>query len=253
MAYCNTEGIVLKITDYGETSQVVTAFTRDYGRLSGIAKGAKRLHKGVPRALDMLNRMELVFLRKPPGQLHVFTDWTVVENFLRLRQNLDTLYNGLLVAELLLDLTEESTESIELYALALDTLRLLGAGGDSFVVISHFEVKLLTLLGYMPEVTKCVVCGGALAAKARFSPREGGALCTACPAAENSCQEVSSGALASLATLARAETNLVRRLRMTPPIRKEIRAALNACIAELLGRQPRMARYLETDALVRLT
>ena len=252
MAYCKTEGIVLKVSDYSESSQIVTLFTRHFGRLHGIAKGAKRLRKGVPNALDCLNRVDLVFVRKPPGQLHLFTEWTVTENFLRLRQNLDTLYKALYVVELISDLTEETEESGELYELMLRTLNDLGAEEGFAASIFLFEINLLSLLGHMPEVKRCVACGRSLPVKARFSPRDGGALCTACPAAGSSSLAVSSGSLATIATLARAlrqgpggaETNLARRLRIPPTTRREIRSVLNACILELLGREPRMLRYV---------
>jgi len=252
MAYCKTEGIVLKVNDYSESSQIVTLFTRDFGRLHGIAKGAKRLRKGLPNALDVLNRVDLVFVRKPPGQLHLFTEWNVTENFLRLRQNLDTLYYALYVAELVSDLTEETEESAELYDVALHTLRRLGSRENPVLSLFLFEINFLGLLGHMPEVRKCVVCGRSLPVRARFSPREGGAVCTACPAAGSSCPEVSSGALATIATLARTlrqppggvEMNLARRLRIPPSTRREMRSVLNACIVELLGREPRMWRHL---------
>ena len=274
MPYCKTEGIVLRLHDYGESSQIVTFFTRDYGRLHGIAKGAKRPHKGLPNALDLLNRAEIVFVRKPHGQLHLFTEWVVTENFLRLRQNLDSLYSASYAAELLSDLTEESEESARLYELLLDTLRALAGQEAPLTAVFLFEIRLLGLLGHMPEVKKCVVCGRDLPARARFSPRDGGALCSACPATGTSLREVSSGCLATIAALARtpppardrAPTGLARpvptgmelgaqdsmamgwngarRLRIGPAARREIRSLLNACIIELLGREPRMLRFL---------
>jgi DNA repair protein RecO (recombination protein O) len=255
MAYCKTEGVVLRVSDYGESSQIATLFTRDFGRLHGIAKGAKRLRKGVPNALDALNRVDLVFVRKPAGQLHLFTEWTVTENFLRLRRNLDTLYWALYVAELVCDLTEETEEGAGLYGLLLETLRGLEASEDAALTGFGFEVNFLGLLGHMPEVRRCVVCGRSLPTKARFSPREGGALCTACPAPGSSCLEVSSGALATIAALARTpitgprpgETALARRLRIAPATRREMRQILNACIVEVLGREPRMGRHLRNE------
>jgi DNA repair protein RecO (recombination protein O) len=246
LAYCKTEGIVLKRTDYSESSQIVTLFTRDFGRLRGIAKGAKRPRKGLPNTLDLLNRVDLVFLRKPPGQLHVFAEWTVIENFLRLRQNLDKLYSGLYVAELLYELTEESEESAALYALLLDTLRALATKDDALASVFLFEINLLCLLGHMPEVKKCVVCGRSLPARARFSPRDGGALCSGCHARGSLRLEVSRGALSALATLAQAEKNLVRRLKIGSTTRREIRSILSACMVELLGREPRTLRFLSS-------
>ena len=252
LAYCKSEGIVLKVHDYSESSQIATLFTRGFGRLQGIAKGAKRLRKGIPNSLDVLDRVDLVFVRKPPGQLHLLTEWTVTENFLRLRRDLDTLYYSLYVTELISDLTEESEESAALYDLVLQTLRALESQGDPALTTFVYEIGLLALLGHMPEVRRCVVCGRSLATRARFNPREGGAVCTACPATATSCREVSSGALATIAMLARTlqpapsgtQANLTRRLRIAPATRREIRGVLNACIGELLGREPKMLRFL---------
>src|SRR5438128_6100414 len=120
-------GLVLRTTDWSETSRIATLWTREFGKVRVLAKGGRRLKSNFESALDLLTVCSMVFLRKSSGGLDLLTEARVVERFPRLRTDLAVLYAGYYVAELLSDWTEEYDPHPNLFDEALDALGTFGA------------------------------------------------------------------------------------------------------------------------------
>src|SRR5271165_5361102 len=99
--------IVLRTTDWSETSRIATLWTRELGKVRAVAKGGRRLRSSFESALDLLTLCSIVLLRKSSGGLDLLTEAQVVRRFPRLRSDLGALYAAYYVAELLADLTED--------------------------------------------------------------------------------------------------------------------------------------------------
>src|SRR5580692_5936975 len=99
--------LVVRTTDWSETSRICTLWTRELGKVRGLAKGGRRLKSNFEVALDLLTVCSIVLLRKSSGGLDLLTEAQVVERFPRLRSDLPALYAGYYVAELLADWTED--------------------------------------------------------------------------------------------------------------------------------------------------
>src|SRR3954462_3854297 len=95
--------IVCRITDWSETSRIATLWSLEFGRLRVLAKGGRRLKSNFETALDLLNVVDVVFLRKTSGGLDLLTEARVGERFPRLRTELPALYGAYYIAELLSD------------------------------------------------------------------------------------------------------------------------------------------------------
>src|SRR6266700_6940006 len=95
--------LVLRTTDWSETSRIATLWTRDFGKVRVLAKGGRRLKANFETALDLLTVCSIVFLRKSSGGLDLLTEAQVVRRFPRLRNNLPALYAGYYIAESLTD------------------------------------------------------------------------------------------------------------------------------------------------------
>src|SRR5215471_21695129 len=115
--------LVLRTTDWSETSRIATLWTREFGKVRVLAKGGRRLRSAFESALDLLTVCSIVLLRKSSGSLDLLTEAQVVRRFPRLRQDLGALYAAYYVAELLADWTEEYDPHPALYDEALATLR----------------------------------------------------------------------------------------------------------------------------------
>lgn len=238
----NALALVVRGTDWSETSRIVTLFTREFGRVRALAKGGRRLRSNFEQAFDLLTVCRIVFLRKAHGGLDLLTEAQVAERFPHLRTDLHALNVGYYVAELLSDGTQDYDPHPELFDAALATLRGLGnPGGEPVDSVCRFELVWLKELGYSPRLDVCTGCGRAVPAgvpRVWFGPSVGGVVCTPCSPAVPDRRPLSGNALRALADLAAG------RDAATGPVRKELRAVLGQVVSFVLGRRPRMHRFL---------
>ncbi|MFH1748284.1 MAG: DNA repair protein RecO [Planctomycetota bacterium] len=178
------QAIVLRLTDFSETSQIATLFTARQGLVRLIAKGARRgTAKRFAVGLDLLEAGEVSYL--PPrgdAQLGTLTEWVQRNAFAGLRSELVRMHAGFYAAELVSTLTEEYDPHADLFANLRQTLTALANGDDSLRTIATFQDGLLKSLGYAPNYTQCVACNRpwARGAAAFFSSTAGGLLCRDC-------------------------------------------------------------------------
>src|SRR5689334_10722529 len=154
--------LVLRTTDWSETSRIATLWTREFGKVRVLAKGGRRLKSNFENALDLLTSCSIVLLRKSSGSLDLLTEAQVVRRFPHLRQELPALYAGYYLAELLGDLTQDYDPHPILFDAALATLENL-TGPTTGPCLAHFELVLLRELGILPRFDTCATCGGPLA------------------------------------------------------------------------------------------
>src|SRR5438874_12596142 len=94
MATEKAQALVLRTTDWSETSRIATLWTREFGKVRVLAKGGRRLRSNFESALDLLTLCRIVLLRKTSGGLDLLTEAQVVRRFPGLCTHLSTLYAG---------------------------------------------------------------------------------------------------------------------------------------------------------------
>ena len=175
--------LVLRTIDFSETSLVVWLFTREFGKIGALAKGARRLKNPFESALDVLTLCRIVFLHKSSEALDLVTEAKLLRRFRPTGRNLAGLYAGYYVAELLGDLTDENDPHPELFDLADETLAALAAGEVVHRRLARFELGALRFLGHSPALDQCAECGTKidLTGRIAFGGIHGGALCRGVP------------------------------------------------------------------------
>jgi DNA repair protein RecO (recombination protein O) len=236
--------LVLRTADWSESSRIATLWTREFGKVRALAKGGRRLKSNFESALDLLTVCSIVFLRKSSGSLDLLTEAQVLERFPRLRTDLQALYAGYYVAELLADWTEDYDPHPFLFDEARETLQTVGTPGTVTALrVARFELVLLRELGYAPALHDCVACGAELAGQGlAFSPAAGGVLCPPCAPRQRVRRPLSAATWQALQAL--SETGEAWRREWSPAVRKELRQLLGQYVTYLLGRQPRLLSYL---------
>lgn len=229
-----------------ETSLVVTFFSRELGKVSGLAKGARRLKSPFQGGLDLLGVSDIVVLHKASEALDLVTEATPVERFVSLRRDLAALYAGYYVAELLSDLTDFQDPHPKLFDAAVVTLRHLG---DPFLRsrrVLRFELACLRELGLMPALEACAHCGSAVEARGdtiAFGLATGGLLCSGCRPGQPHVASLSGATLDAIRVLASPGSGW-RELGSDAATLGPVRATVGAVISHLLGRRPRLLPYL---------
>jgi DNA repair protein RecO (recombination protein O) len=246
MAVLKTRVLTLRLTDFSETSQVVAVYSRNFGRMSLLAKGSRRKRRGTNCPIDLLQVLEIVFIDKGPSRLALLTESLVLEEFRGLRGDIRRGYAAFFVAELLSSVTEERDSAPELFDLAVETLGSLCSTKHPNVVVQAFEMRLLDLIGLKPRLDACAWCGGELGSneEAAFGAEAGGAICPGCEHAAADRIRVSRGALAALNKLASSDPKRVERLRISGTIATDTRRILARLWMRVLGREPLMMKYL---------
>jgi len=180
----NDQAVVLRLTEYSETSQIVTLFSAAHGLVRLIAKGARRsTKKQFATGLDLLELGEVCYL--PPrgdAQLGTLTEWVQRDTFAGLRRELLRLHGALYAIELVSYLTEELDPHPELFAALVALLRGLAGPEAAEPLLPRFQLDLLRAIGYEPNLAECVDCHRAVrpGGLAFFSAQAGGLICRDC-------------------------------------------------------------------------
>jgi DNA repair protein RecO (recombination protein O) len=243
-----TQALVIRGVDVFETSRVLTLFSRDLGKVSALAKGARRLKSPFNSGLDLLSVCDIVLLHKASDALDLLTEAVLIERFDSLRHDLAALYAGYYVAELLNDLTDHHDPHPRLFDAASVTLRHLGDPAWRSRRLARFELACLRELGHMPALEECVHCGRPVEATGNsvaFGLATGGVLCAACRPGQPHVATLSGRTLGALRALASPGSSW-RGVDATAAAFGPVRATLGAVVSHLLGRRPRMLPYVSS-------
>lgn len=241
--------IVLRTIEFSETSVVATLFTEKFGKISALAKGARRPKGPFESALDLLAVVRIVFLHKSSGALDLLTEAKLERRFRAAARDLSRLYAGYYVAELLTELTDEGDPHADLFSAADAALLRLDEGAPVAPTVLDFELTALRLLGHLPSLHDCVGCGSRVEAMGRvaFGLVVGGVLCSNCRPGQRQVVSISAPGLVAMRKLTDENDN-VELTELEPKVRGELRGILSSYLAHLLGHKPKMHDYLKTLA-----
>jgi DNA repair protein RecO (recombination protein O) len=238
--------LVLKVVEFSETSSIVTLFTREFGKVRALAKGARRPKGPFESALDLLALCRIVFLRKSSDALDLLTEAKLERRFRPPGGALSNLYAAYYVAELLNALTDDYDSHPELFDAADQALAVLRTACVVAPVLVQFELKALRVLGHLPSWTQCAECGIDVEPVGRvpFSHLAGGVLCKACRNRQKQIVSISPGVLETLVRLSAPTAPPAEAIPWDSRYDGELRGVLNHYWSHLLGHPPRMLRYL---------
>ncbi len=239
-----TEAIVLARRNYSEADRIFIVYTPQRGRMSIIAKGIRRPKSRFGSYLDYFARVSLDLAKG--RDLDVVTGVSAIDSHERLRSDTESYGYAAYFAELTRHLTQDRQENRPLYDLLASSLALVTEGVNPWPVARHFELGILTMLGYRPELFRCVNCARELEAVLNsFASQLGGMLCPACRLADPSAVSLSIDAQKYLRTLARSGLTAVIRLEVPEPVRHEIAHAVASYLRFVAERDFSSLRVLD--------
>lgn len=244
MASEQTTAIVLRTIEFSETSLIVTLLTRDLGRISAIAKGARRPKGPFEGALDLLAVCRVVVFRKSTDALDLLTEAKLHRRFRAADRSLQRLYSGYYVAEMLRLLLDDHEPHPDVYELTIRCLQQIDGDGNVAAALAFFDLQVLRMLGHAPGTDRCTDCGGEVPDQRRiaFSLDAGGIVCPGCRSRQRSTISVRNQVLEQIRRLQSATAQIPSEI--ATDLHGELRAILNRYIQTVVGSVPRMQSYL---------
>jgi len=236
--------ICLRKTDFSETSQVVTFFTKDAGKLGAMAKGSRRKKSSFDGPIEVFSYGHIVYSEKETAKLATLTEFTQMPVFQYLSSRLTFLNAGLFAVELLDFFTENHDPHPELFDSLIHFLTDIQTSPDKssvYRLLIIFQLTLLNEVGTKPLLARCSNCKAPYSSGwpyYYFSSMGNGLICPDC---ESSFADKirlapdTAATIADLKTIAAANEATLR----------EIEKVLIVHFTELMHRRPKMAKYFK--------
>jgi DNA repair protein RecO (recombination protein O) len=244
MALCRTRAVVTGRRALGESDRLVEFFTRDFGKVHGVAKAARRPRSRFGAALELLTLGDLVFFDTGRSELVRVDHFDIVYPFVKVREDLERLGRGAWAVECLSRLSAERDPNAALFGLLVRSLRALEAGVRPGRVAMCFGARAVDLLGHRPRLDGCVRCARAYPfPDAGLDMDAGGLVCGPC-ARGGHALAVAEAAVRALVRLRGLGWEAALRLPLPPRLDDELTAVLEGVVTRLVGQVPRSIRFL---------
>ena len=249
MPLLKTPALIFHTMSYGESDQIVTLYTQEFGKVKGIAKGAKRSRKRFGARLEIASYVNATFFEKETSDLVRLSHCDLIRPFEGLREDIFKLAWASYFIELVSEMTAERIQNKPLFRLLIAFLSLIDRGVLKEEVQRIFEVRFLSCLGYRPQLDHCTRCQKTLSGERFFfSPREGGVLCPACAAHVPGLVPVSLGTIKTLLLAETLSLDKVGRISFSPQSLKESQAIFSLFLQHYLGKELKSKKFLEQIA-----
>lgn len=238
-----SEAIVLRRRDFSESDRLLTLFSREFGKIQAIAKGARKPQSRKTGHVELFMRTNFLFAQG--REMNIITQAELIEAYHGLRQDLvRTTYASYLV-ELLDRFTADEDKHRGEYDLLANGLGWLEETADVRLVARYYELHLLGLAGYQPRLFRCVSCGEPIEEQDQFFSAElGGVLCPDCHMADRRAHSISSVAVKVLRYLQTRDWETVKVLQLKRPLHSELENVMGYYLTYILERNLKSVDFL---------
>ncbi|PIE57418.1 MAG: DNA repair protein RecO [Desulfobulbus propionicus] len=173
---------VLNTKDHGESDKLVTCYSRDHGKITGIAKGAKRSKRRFVNKLELFTRLDIMYSQPRTGSLFFIHEAELITASLSLRRAYNRYLAASYLAELILKWTGDHDSDSAIFALLEWGFSSLEKGKKELQVVALFHIRLMGLSGYQPVLSKCTACGQPIQRSQTYHvlPEGGAIACSSC-------------------------------------------------------------------------
>jgi DNA repair protein RecO (recombination protein O) len=240
-----TEAIVMRRSDFGEADRLLTLFSRERGKIKAIAKGARKPQSRKTGHVELFTRTN--FLIATGRNLGIITQAETVAAHAPLRQDLVRATYAAYLVELLDRLVGEEDPHPGQYQLLADTLDWLTVVEMEAILLlaRHYELRLLALTGFQPQLFRCVACDTPIAEEDQFFSAElGGLLCPGCRQADRNARPVTAVAVKVLRYLQTRPWDMVKGLRLKRPLPAQLETLMHHYLTYTLERNLKSVDFL---------
>jgi DNA repair protein RecO (recombination protein O) len=239
MPLIKTAAITLNSRKWGDADRIVTFYTKEMGKVRGVARGARRMKSRLGASLEPLTICHLNLFEKSGDSLFRISQVDLVEPFMRFREDLTLMTAAARMVNVVGAVTPDGDPDPQLFETLEQGLRALVTSQDPALTALLFQIRLLGLIGFRPQTDHCAACGkGRLMGEPQFSPLSGGLVCMICAARQAfRCLPLSRGSLAFLHQALKFSPDVVDRLKAAGQVRHEVENAIEGYVTVVAGRQ----------------
>ncbi len=249
MPVLKTSAILLRRVDYGDADLILTLFAQDRGKISVIAKHAKKSRKRFAGVLELFSNLNIQCRTRRQGGLAVLEEAHIIEPYAALREHIIKTAYASYWAELVMVWAEDDQPQAPLYKLLVYALGELNAGQQVDAALNlAFQMRFMALAGLCPNLNYCCVCRTTLnnfsAAATGFDLPRGGVCCPSCGRMDEPALCLSRGTIKQLQWIAEGALARIGRIRFSSAALNEAQNFLEAFVPYHLGKEPRSLKFL---------
>ncbi len=246
MPHIKTTAIVLRSLKWGDADRIVTLYSKDRGKIRGVARGARRPKSRFGAALEPFSLSRLNLFEKTGDSLFRISQVDLVRSSLKLRGALRLIDSAARMVNVVAAITPDGDPDPLLFDTLEQGLASLHESEDPAFTALLFQIRLLGVTGFRPQTDHCATCGKAhFVGDPQFSPVAGGLVCLSCAAHQRvRCVALSRGSLSFLQQAIRLHPTVVTRLRACGQVRDEVEAAIEGYVTVVAGRRLPAVNFL---------
>ncbi len=227
MSIEKTEAVVLRAVNFRDTSKIVTFYTKRYGKMSAIAKGARNPKSKFGSLLQPLNYLQIVFYRRENRQLQTVSSSEFVKYFKSLANEVDRFSIAMSLIEIINKVMHDEEENETVFDLLASSLTALDTAGTfPRNTFAHFGLNLAIGLGFTPDFRRCLLCRNSIdlerEKKVYYVIEKGGPVCEKCSANLNEGFLLSNSALLVLQSFVQLSPADAAKTDIAPELRNEL-------------------------------
>lgn len=246
MPLVKTTAIVLRSRKWGDADRIVTFYSKDRGKIRGVARGARRPKSRFGAALEPFSLCRLNLFEKSGDSLFRISHTDLVRSSLKLRESLSLIDSAARMVNVVAAITPDGDPDPLLFDTLEQGLASLHESEDPTFTALLFQIRLLGVTGFRPQTDHCATCGKTqFIGEPQFSPVAGGLVCLSCAAHQRvRCVALSRGSLSFLQQAICLDSTVVTRLRASGQVRGEVEAAIEGYVTVVAGKRLPSANFL---------
>ncbi|MCH8909951.1 MAG: DNA repair protein RecO [Chloroflexi bacterium] len=240
-----TDGVVVRVIDLGEADRIITLVTPVHGLIRGVAKAARKPGSKLGGHLDLLRHVSVSV--RETRTLYGLSQVSTVNGFRGLRDDLDRFSRASYISEMAERFSVEGGANQPLFRLLVQVLGSLEKAVNPEMVTRYFEMRLLQLSGFAPELSRCVETGVELdPADHLYSPDRGGLVSSeARPVGESALLPASLNTIKLLRFLARTDAEQADEMKVGEDENRQLSRILRAQVHHVLDRGLRSEAFMD--------
>lgn len=240
----HTDVLILRRRDFSESDRILTVLTPHHGRREVIAKGARKVNSPRTGHVELYTRVQMLI--NVGRDLDIAAQVVLSAPYLQLREDLQRGAYAAYISELLIRFTgEEDHQPVALFALLDATYERLCTHPDPRLVVRYYELRLLDLTGFMPELNECVVSREPVQPRDQyFSYADGGVVSPHNVHHSTALVSLSLNALKVLRFLQRSPYTEVQQLSVPDSLHRELERLMQGYLTHILERRLQSVDFL---------